>query len=78
MNNPLAALVQMLRGGGDPQQMLGRMMQQNPQLSQAMRLLEGKSQQQQMQLLENMARERGVDLGSLKQQLGQMLGMPIK
>ena len=78
MNNPLAAMVQMLRGGGDPQQLLGRMMQQNPQLSQAMRLLEGKSQQQQMQIVENMARERGVDLGSLKQQLGQMLGMPIK
>lgn len=78
MNNPLAALMQMIRGGGDPQQLLGRMMQQNPQLSQAMRLLEGKSQQQQMQIVENMARERGVDLGSLKQQLGQMLGMPIK
>lgn len=78
MNNPLAALVQMIRGGGNPQQLLGRMMQQNPQLSQAMRLLDGKSPQQQMQIVENMARERGVDLGSLKQQLGQMLGMPIK
>jgi hypothetical protein len=64
------ALVQMIKGGGNPQQLIGQMIQQNPQIGQAMRLLEGKTQQQQMQVLRNMAQERGVDLGRLARQIG--------
>lgn len=69
-SNPMMAMVQMIKNGGDPRGLLGQMMQQNPQIGQAMRLLEGKTQQQQMQLLRNMAQERGVDLGQLARQIG--------
>lgn len=69
-SNPIMALVQMIKGGGNPQQLIGQMIQANPQIGQAMRLLEGKTQQQQMQVLRNMAQERGVDLGRLARQIG--------
>lgn len=70
VNNPIFALVQMIKGGGNPQQLIGQMVRQNPQIGQAMRLLEGKTQQQQMQVLRNIAQERGVDLGQLARQIG--------
>lgn len=78
MNNPLQMIAQMMRGGGSPQQLLGQLARQNPQMAQAMQLLEGKSQQQQMTILRNMASERGVDLDAMAQQIARQLGLPMR
>lgn len=69
-NNPLAIMAQMVRQGQNLTPFLDQMAQQNPQVAQAMRMLQGKNSQQLQSMAQNMARERGVDLGALAQQLG--------
>lgn len=66
----IRSIMAMARGGGNPQQVLGQLAQQNPQLRDAMQLLSGKNQQQQMQMLRNMAAERGVSLEQIARQMG--------
>lgn len=73
--NPLMQLVQLVRSGGNPQNLLSQMAQQNPLAAQAMKMIEGKSPQQINQIAANMARERGVDINALTQQIRQALGM---
>ena len=75
MNNPmsgnlLAAMMQMMRSGGNPMYLLQQMAAQDPQVSQAMRMIQGKSSQQLRSMAENMAKERGVSLESIANQMG--------
>ena len=58
MNNPMMAMLQMARNGGNPMQMLQQMAGQNPQAA---------------QIAENMAKERGVDLNQIARQMGVTL-----
>jgi hypothetical protein len=46
------------------------MAQQNPQVAQALQMMQGKSPQQLQQMAQNMARERGVDLNQMLRQMG--------
>ena len=41
MNNPMMAMLQMMRAGRNPMQLLQQMAGQNPQAAQAMRLIQG-------------------------------------
>ena len=68
MNNPLMMLVQTMRGGGDPMQLLQKMAGQNPQVAQA--LIQGQNPQQLKTMAENMAKERGVSINDIARQLG--------
>lgn len=68
MNNPMQ-LLSMLRGG-NPQQILQQMMQQDPRVGQALQMIQGKSQQELRQMAENVAKEKGIDLNALMQQFG--------
>lgn len=68
MNNPMQ-LLSMMRGG-NPQQILQQMIQQDPRVGQAMQMIQGKSPQELRQMAENLAKERGVDLNALMQQFG--------
>lgn len=68
-------LIQALRGNGNPVGMLRQLAGQNPAIAQAMKMIEGKSPQQINQIAANMARERGVDINALTQQIRQTLGM---
>lgn len=75
MNNPmagnlLAAMMQMIRSGGNPMYLLQQMAAQDPQVSQAMRMIQGKSPQQLRSMAENMAKERGVSLEGMANQMG--------
>ena len=75
MNNPmvgnlLAAMMQMMRSGGNPMYLLQQMAAQDPTVSQAMRMIQGKSPQQLRSMAENMAKERGVSLESMANQMG--------
>lgn len=63
-------LMQIIRSGGNPAQLINSMMQHNPQLKSAMNMLSGKSQQQQMMMLENMAKEKGTTLKEVAQRMG--------
>ena len=68
MNNPMQ-LLSMMRGG-NPQQILQQLIQQDPRVGQAMQMIQGKSPQELRQMAENLAKERGVDLNALMQQFG--------
>ena len=70
----LIQLVNMIRSSG-PEKALQQMAGQNPLAAQAMKMIEGKSPQQINQIAANMARERGVDINALTQQIRKMLGM---
>ena len=69
MNNPLMMLVQTMRGGGDPMQLLQKMAGQNPQVAQALKMIQGKNPQQLKTMAENMAKERGVSINDIARQL---------
>lgn len=69
-NNPFMALMQLARSGGNPMQMLSQMAGRDPRAAQAMRLIHGKSPQQLRQVAENMAKERGITLDEIAQQMG--------
>lgn len=69
-SNPIMMLVQMAQRGGNPMQILQQMAGQNPAAAQTLRMLDGKSPQQMRQVAENMARERGIDLRAMAQQMG--------
>ena len=72
MNNPF----QMLQALKNPMQAIinkqaERMRQANPELyNKTMQMLNGKSEAQIKEMAENMARERGIDLGQLASQFG--------
>ena len=70
MNNPLMMLVQTMRGGGDPMQLLQKMAGQNPQVAHALKMIQGKNPQQLKTMAENMAKERGVSINDIARQLG--------
>ena len=70
MNNPMIALVNAAKNGGNPVQMLQQMAGQDPQVQQVMRMIQGKNPQQLRQMAENMARERGTNVEAVIKQLG--------
>ena len=70
----MQSLFQLMQQGVNPNALLNQMAQQNPALQRALGLLNGKNQQQQMQILESMARECGTTL----QQVAQQMGLPWK
>ena len=70
MNNPVIALVNAAKNGGNPVQMIQQMAGQDPQMRQFMQMVNGKSPQQLRQMAENMARERGTNVEAVIKQLG--------
>ncbi len=70
MNNPLNMMMNAIRGGGNPMVIAQQLAQTNPQVRQAMQMINGKSPAQLKQMAENMARERGVSLNDVARQLG--------
>lgn len=69
-NNPLLAIVQAARGGGNPMQLMQQMAGRTPQGAQFMQMIQGKNGQQMRSIAENMAKERGVSLEQVAQQFG--------
>ena len=71
--NLMQMALQMARAGKNPMSLLNTMSRQNPQLAQAMRLIQDKSPEQLRQTAENMAKERGTTLEQMAQQMGLTL-----
>lgn len=66
--NPMQMIVNQFMGGMSPMAILDRM--GGPQVQQAKQIIGGKNENQLRDIAMNIARQRGVDLGSLAQQLG--------
>lgn len=66
----MAMMMQMMRSGGDPNAILQQMANQNPQVRQFMRIINGKTPRQLENITRNAARERGVNLEDLMKQFG--------
>lgn len=66
-NNPMVQIINMMRGGGDPNALMQQVIKQNPQLHQ---IAAGKSPEQLMSIAENMCRERGTNVDAVLKQFG--------
>lgn len=72
MNDVIGMLMQAARNGGNPMQLLQGMARNNPQIGQAMNIIQGKNPQQLEQVARNMAKERGIDIEAMARQMGLM------
>ena len=69
MMNPMQIL-QAVRDGANPNQIAMQLAQNNPAVRQAMQMMSGKTPDQVRDMAQQMARQRGIDLNQLAQQLG--------
>lgn len=70
-NNPLMQIINMAKNGkGNPMQLIQQMASQNPQMQQAMNMVSGHNQSEINEMISKTAKERGVDLKQLADQLG--------
>ena len=69
LNNPIQ-FIQALQKGGNANQLLMQAAQRNPAVQQAMQAVNGRTPEQVRDLAYEMARQRGVDLNQIAQQLG--------
>ena len=70
LNNPLVFMMNAMRRGGSPQALLQQMAQQDSRAQQVLQILGNKPSRQQREIVQNMARERGVDIDNLARSLG--------
>lgn len=70
MNNPVQQIAQLLQAGRNPSAIVQMMLQNNPQIRQAMQMMNGKTPQQKEQLVRNMCAERGTTVEDLARSLG--------
>lgn len=70
MINPMMQLVSMMKSGGNPQQLLMSMAQNNPQVQQVMQMVQGKSSAELRQMAQNIAAQRGTTIEDIARQLG--------
>ncbi len=69
MFNPMQ-MMQAIRSGQNPMQLMMQAAQSNPQMMQAIQNMQGKSPQQLQQMAQNLAQARGTNLQAVAQQLG--------
>ena len=69
-NNPLASLMGMIRSGGNPQTLITQLAQSNPQIRNAVQMMQGKSPAELRRMAMNMAKEQGVNINDLLRHLG--------
>lgn len=73
MNNPMMSMLQMAMGGMSPMQYLQQRMGQNPQIAQAMNLIQGKTPEQLHEIADNMAKQRGTTV----EEIARKYGLPL-
>ena len=62
-------IMAMLQNSGNPMQMLTQMAQQNPMMSRAMQMGQGKNEAQLKETVRNLAKQRGMSDEQLQQML---------
>ena len=78
--NPLMAIIQMMKGGGNPQAFIQQMMNnsqimQNPMAKNAMEMYQKGDTQGLQAMAENLAKERGTTVNDMKSQIMAQFGM---
>lgn len=69
-NNPVFALMNVMRNGGNPQALLQQMAQKDPRVAQAMKMMQGKNNKELETMVRNMCKERNTTPEEVAQQLG--------
>ena len=72
MNNPMR-MIQQLQQSANPQQMLMQMAQRDPSIQRAMRVANGRTPQQLLDMANQMAQQNRQNLEQLAQQIGVRL-----
>lgn len=80
MNNQLGIMFQMMKGGVNPKQIIGNMMNnnqvmQNPMAQNAMKMFQNGDMQGLQNMAENLAKERGTTVNEVKNSIMQQFGM---
>ena len=78
--NPLMAIIQMMKGGGNPQAFIQQMMNnsqitQNPIAKSAIQMYQNGDTQGLQTMAENLAKERGTTVDDMKSQIMAQFGM---
>ena len=73
--NPMFQMMQMMRGGANPQAVFEQFAQQNPMVQNFLPLIQGKTPQQMQTTYRNMCKERGIDPEAFAKQVKQQFGM---
>lgn len=69
-NNPILAMIQTMRNGGNPMSLMQQMAQKDQRVAQAVKMMNGKSPAQLETMVRNMCKERNVSVEQVAQQLG--------
>lgn len=69
-NNPMMLAVEQMKRGMNPNAVLSQIARSNPQVTNMMKILNGKSEAELRQFAQNLAKERGVDLDNLMRSMG--------
>ena len=70
MNNPIMQIGALLSSGKSPSQIVNILAMQNPQIKNAMAMMNGKTPQQLEQIARNMAKESGTTIEDVARSLG--------
>lgn len=70
INHPVISILQAMRMGRNPNQMIMQMAQQDPRIKQVVEMMRGKNPDQLQRIAENMAKERGMTVEDVARQLG--------
>lgn len=78
--NPLMAIIQMMKGGGNPQAFIQQMMNnsqvmRNPMAKNAIQMYQKGDTQGLQAMAENLAKERGTTVDDMKSQIMAQFGM---
>lgn len=77
LNSPFDPVVQFVNSGGNPQQLVNQMINNNPQAKQAINAIEQKYKgKTPKQIAMQMAREKGIDLNQVNQ-IARMFGQKL-
>ena len=70
INSPFISIMQAMRMGRNPNQMIMQLAQQDPRIKQVVEMMKGKNPEQLQRIAENMAKERGTTVDDIARQLG--------
>ena len=72
INNPVIELMNAMRSGRNPMDLMQRMAMGDPRAAQALNIIRGKTPNELKNIAQNMAREQNIDLAELQQMFGMI------
>ena len=69
-NNPMMLAVEQMKRGMNPNAVLSQIARNNPQVTQMIKILNGKNEAELRQFAQNLAKERGIDIDNLMRSMG--------